>query len=106
MLFIPWITVAAFAVLPLTVVAQTTHRFDPADPKVPVAAPVYQSAFQAVRPAADQAGTPDQVWRAANQQMGMLGGHAGHIQDTLPAAAVPPAATLAPDGARRHRKGP
>lgn len=56
--------------------AQTATRPDPADPKAAVPARAYESTFKDYRPYAD----PDLVrWRQANDDMGRLGGHVGHV---------------------------
>lgn len=54
---------------------------DPADPAAVVPAPVYISAFNDYQLAPEPKETPDQVWRAANDEMARLGGHAGQIKD-------------------------
>lgn len=73
--------------------AQTSARPDPADPKAAVLARAYESAFKEYRPYAD----PEIArWRQANDEMGRLGGHVGHVgqvpRETSPAkpGAKPP----------------
>jgi hypothetical protein len=51
-------------------------RPDPADPKALVPAPRYESTFKDYRPHAE----PEIArWRETNEEMGRLGGHAGHL---------------------------
>jgi hypothetical protein len=45
-------------------------------------APVYRSAFDSYRPW--RADEPSADWRQANQEMGQLGGHAGHLRGAPP----------------------
>lgn len=80
--------VALLAAIAGSAHAQQPAPPDPAVPSVPVAKPAYQSVFTDYRPWAE--GTPDR-WRAANEEVGRLRGHAGHVKP----AAEPPA-TAAP----------
>jgi hypothetical protein len=57
----------------------------PADPKAPAAPSAYRSAFENYRPFAHPEVVP---WRRANEEVGTLGGHKGHMQprdDKVPA---------------------
>lgn len=70
--------------------AQNPARPDPADPKASAPVRPYVSAFEGYRPYDD----PEIArWRAVNEEMGRLKGHAGHIPAGAPAkagAATPP----------------
>ena len=73
-------------------IAQTAARPDPADPKAPVPARPYESAFKDYRRYLD----PEVArWRQSNEEMGRLGGHVGHLPKaqgpTVKPAAKPPA---------------
>lgn len=80
--FLYWTAVAVLATLPLTVAAQEQNPpSGPDAPNAKVPALVYQSAFRHYRPAADEEGPPDKIWRTANEEMQRLGGHTGHLKD-------------------------
>ncbi|HJV76363.1 MAG TPA: hypothetical protein VJ654_19230 [Noviherbaspirillum sp.] len=90
----------AMATLSLTAVAQQIYvPPNPADAGVPVPPVSYQSAFKNYQPSRETQETPDQVWRATNDEMGKLGGHMGHIKDEPPS----PSASQAPTTAARHQ---
>jgi hypothetical protein len=42
----------------------------------------YQSAFEGYRPFREEGPTPDKVWQKFNEEMEVLGGHAGHMKVT------------------------
>jgi hypothetical protein len=97
---------AAFAVLPCTHFAlaapPAAKQWNPADPGAPAGAFRYESAFDNYR-AATAESQPVKAWRSANDEMGKLGGHAGHMKE-----AAGQAATVAPREANdaahaRHR---
>ena len=68
-------------------VAQTSARSDPADSKAIVPARPYESAFKDYRPYVD----PDVArWREANEAMGRLGGHVGHVPGSVPPRGAAP----------------
>ena len=67
--------------------AQTTARPDPADPRLSVPAPTTESAFAGYRSYRDE---PLADWRAVNEAVRGLGGHAGHIRDAAPPASRTP----------------
>ena len=68
--------------------AQNSARPDPADPKLAVPSRPYESAFKDYRPHVD----PEvSRWREANEEMGRLGGHVGHVPKSSDAAAKPAA---------------
>ena len=82
--------------------AQAPARPDPADPKAPVSAQPYESAFKGYRPYVD----PEVArWREANEEMGRLGGHVGHVPQSLPSrgATPQPAKTPAHSGHGGHK---
>ncbi len=92
MSFASWISIAAFAALPLTAIAQQNQLpADPADAQAAVPAPVYTSAMQDYQNVQDHTDSPDQVWRTANQEMAALGGHAGHISERATRPSTPSA---------------
>ncbi len=69
---------------------QTAARPDPADPRLSVPAPTTESAFAGYRSFRDE---PLADWRAVNDEMRTLGGHAGHIRErAAPADRTEPAA--------------
>jgi hypothetical protein len=83
----------AFALAALfagAVAAQQPARPDPADPKAAVPAQRYESVFKTYRPYAD---SELARWREANEEVGRLGGHVGHVpnaaQPRKPAPQVP-----------------
>lgn len=69
------------------VLAQTGARPDPADPRLSVPAATTESAFAGYRRFRDE---PLADWRAGNDEMRGLGGHAGHIRDAAPPASRTP----------------
>jgi len=80
--------------------AQPTARPDPADPKAPVPVRPYASALKEYRPYADQeAGR----WRESNDEMGRVGGHAGHVPQRATAPARPDARPPTPAGHGGHK---
>lgn len=89
MSFVHRTVLAVVAALPLLAEAQGA---DPANPAAIVAAPHYDSPFKAYRPFTETDVAPDQVWRAANEEMARLRGHAGHVN----AAGVHEAAPSSP----------
>lgn len=83
------LALAAFAASPFAFAAQDNPPLmDPACPDVPAATVYYQSAFEGYHSFAESQETPEQVWRAANVEMGGLGGHGGHIKDQSDAPAT------------------
>ena len=67
--FSHWITVAAVAFLPLAATAQQSQQPSPTNANANVPAVGYVSAFENYRPTPDEKATPDQVWRAANEEI-------------------------------------
>ncbi|MGH8682597.1 MAG: hypothetical protein ACREVS_20750 [Burkholderiales bacterium] len=74
---------------PAVALAQTTGaRPDPTDPRLNAPPPATESAFAGYRGYRDE---PLADWRAVNDEMRALGGHAGHIRDAAPADRALPA---------------
>lgn len=83
--------------LPAALAQTPAARPDPADPRLSVPASTTESAFAGYRSFRDE---PLADWRAVNDEMRALGGHAGHIRD----AAEPTDRTPAPAGERAAPK--
>jgi len=80
--------------------AQGVARPDPVNAKAVVPARPYESPFKDYRPYVDQeAGR----WRESNDEMGRLGGHAGHSQTRSGSPAKPAAKPPAPGGHGGHK---
>jgi hypothetical protein len=80
-----WLALAAWAMLPLAATAQQEHSSHTVSQPAASGGPVqYQSAFEDYRPFQEEGPTPDKVWRQFNEEMEMLGGHAGHMKDPPP----------------------
>jgi hypothetical protein len=69
MRFSNWSMAAVLALPPLAAAAQQAQQADPADAGMPVPAPAYVSAFNNYLTIADEPGSPDKRWRAANAQV-------------------------------------
>ena len=100
-----WSNAAALALLlPVAALAQQGHPVGPADASAPVPVAGYVSAFANYRTAADEQASPDAVWRAANEEVGPNGPHAGHV--SMPGVkAQPPASqssSIRPDPHAGH----
>lgn len=80
------ITLALLAALPMAAVAEDDIRPPhPADPAAHAPAPVYRSAFNGYRRLSEFQESPDKIWRTVNDEVGRLGGHAGHTATSAPA---------------------
>lgn len=90
MSFSHWITVAAVAFLPLAATAQQAQQSNPSDANASVAEATYVSAFKSYLTTPEEQETPDQVWRAANEQVAQGDPHAGH--GAMPGMKAAPAA--------------
>lgn len=101
-----WLAVAAWAFLPLAASAQQKQDPNPADPSAPVSSIRYESVFKTFRSSQEDGPAPDKAWRSANEEMGRLGGHVGHMKEgALPPGASPIADTPAQkQGATEHSK--
>ena len=79
-----WLALAAWVFMPFAATAQQKQvQLHPADANAPVSAIGYVSAFKTYRASHDESATPDKLWRAANEEMGRLGGHAGHMKESV-----------------------
>ena len=77
-----------FSLLSLSMVTPAASvSAEPASPTEASAAPEYRSAFAEYRP---QQQIELRPWREVNDEMGSVGGHAGHIKESAPAAGVQP----------------
>lgn len=86
--------------------APETRRADPLDPKAPVPAQAYRSAFQGYRP---NAGAELGSWAAANQAVHQAGGWRAYARESsataealAPAASAPGQAASQPAGHAHH----
>lgn len=78
-----WTAILILLSAPFAVAAQEVARTsDPADPAAAIAPARYESAFCNYRPLAETDESPAQAWRAANDEVGRLGGHQGHMAAT------------------------
>jgi len=85
-----WLTMAVVTSLSFAAHAQQVHQQpDPLDANAAVSATTYVSAFKDYCPLSDQQASPDKVWRATNDEMARLGGHAGHSKLDVPASQAP-----------------
>lgn len=65
----------------------------------------YVSAFHDYRPVPDEASQPDKLWRAANEEVRMLQGHAGHLADNPATSSGNAAAPDKPGASIHHGHG-
>lgn len=87
-----WLAAGALAFLSFAAAAQQVPRQpDPQDARARVPPPTYNSAFKDYRGMADEQPGPDTIWRAANDEVGKLGGHAGHVMRNAEPTPVTPA---------------
>jgi hypothetical protein len=93
-----WMAIAALLAAPIATTAQE-KRADPTDPSAAAAPYRYESAFRRYQPVSETEESPAQAWRAANDEMGRLGGHAGHVKG---AEAADGSADSAPSGQAHH----
>lgn len=84
---IRWIAIAVLAIAPLAAIAQDKPKQpDPTSPVEPAAELVYESALRDYQAYTEPKESPAKVWRAANDEMGRVGGHMGQIkEDATPA---------------------
>lgn len=101
-----WLAAAAWAFLPLAASAQQKQDSNPTDPGAPVASVRYESAFKTFRSSQEDGPSPDKAWRSANEEMGRLGGHVGHMKEAAPQSSSSPAANppAQKQGANDHSK--
>jgi hypothetical protein len=86
------------SLLPLSSNAQD-KRSDPTDPTQTAVVPHYESAFKNYQAAANLGEISGEAWRAANDQVARLRGHAGHVGDVEPHKAASPSAPAMPKSA-------
>ncbi len=92
-----WLAIAAALFTPAAFAAQDlSPSADPTDAHAEAAPFSYESAFASYRGTQEPDEMPDKAWRAANDEMGRLGGHAGHVKNSPDSA---PAATTTRPGA-------
>lgn len=84
MSFQKWLALVTLAALHCAALAQqkplATNPADPSAPSAPSAALRHDSAFSTYQAASHADPSPDKAWRAANEEMEKLGGHAGHLK--------------------------
>jgi hypothetical protein len=86
-----WLAVGVLASMPYAASAQpSAQQPDPHDANATVSASGYESAFKNYQAAADEQESPNNAWRAANDEVAKLGGHAGHMKDHAPSSSAPP----------------
>ncbi|WP_334187086.1 hypothetical protein [Noviherbaspirillum sp.] len=86
MLLVRWMAIATLAAAHGAVAAQEPSRpLNPADAAGPTAPMKYESAFDNYQQMQEGNEPSIEVWRAANNEMRELGGHAGHIKGIAPA---------------------
>ena len=75
--------IATLVLAPVAVTAQKNPRAaDPTDTAATTTPYRYESAFSRYQSISDTDEAPEKVWRAANDEMGKLGGHVGHVMAT------------------------
>lgn len=88
-----WLALAAWAFVPLAATAQQdTAASRPGDARRHAGTLAYESAFDHYRVFGEESEAPDLAWRAANDDMARLGGHAGHMKDKPAQPTAAPAA--------------
>lgn len=96
--------IGALLALPAYAQAQQTLPLaDPADPTIVVPPIVYTPVAGGPPPASADAGaTPDTSWRAANDAVGAVAGHAAGSTASMPVAPVKPANPAPSDHSKHH----
>lgn len=92
MLIKQWITIGVLASASVSLAAiaqQVPAQPNPLDANAPASASTYESAFKNYQAAADEQVSPDKAWRAANDEVGKLGGHMGHLKREAAEAGAP-----------------
>lgn len=82
-----YLSVLAMAAMPAAAAAQAAPSANAADAGAVVAAHEYKSAFESYQSMADSDATPASAWRAANDEVGRIGGHAGSMRSAQESAA-------------------
>jgi hypothetical protein len=75
-----YLSALILAATPLALAAQAQSSGGPTDIAAAVTTYEYRSAFQDYRAMADESEAPAKVWRAANDEVGRIGGHAGYMK--------------------------
>lgn len=75
-----YVSTFVFIAMPMTVAAQAHSAVGPAEAAAAVMPYEYKSVFQDYRPMIDSGEAPETVWRAANEEVGRIGGHAGYMR--------------------------
>ncbi len=77
--------IATLVTAPIAVTAQEKPpTIDPAAPTAATSSYHYESVFSRYQPMLETEDIPEKTWRAANDEMGKLGGHTGHAKATAP----------------------
>lgn len=103
-----WMAIAMLVAAPIAATAQENSRAkDPTDPTAAAVPARYESAFGRYQPLVESEESPVQAWRAANDEMGKLGGHAGHMNRAEAGGGPPdtPASGQAHHGMEHQSKG-
>ena len=80
-----WFAIAAWVWVPMPALTQQLH-YGAADGQASVTSVKYESAFKNYHSASEEDEPPDHVWRSANEEVGRLCGHAGHMKADAEAA--------------------
>lgn len=89
--------IGAAMLLPAFASAENAHLArDPSDPADKGSIPAYQSAFATYQSLQESAEAPDARWRAHNEEVARIGGHAGVLKDAAPSRSAVPAKAAAP----------
>ena len=83
-----WLALTAMATAPIAASAQQAH---PPQPSPEATAVVYQSAFANYKLFTNDEAPPETKWRAVNEEMSKLDGHAAHIKSDGAAPSTAPA---------------
>lgn len=119
MLQLSWLALAAIALAPAAHAASgASPTTDPSQPSAPTTVFQYESVIKTYQTAPQDDATPGQTWRAANEEVGRIGGHAGYMKahdastyagHSTPAAsqskATPPAQAAKPTASGNGKDG-
>lgn len=75
-------TIVLSSVFAQSIAQESAIPRDPSDASVSEADFRYESVFAGYLPAVESSDMPSNAWRAANEEMAKLGGHAGHIKNS------------------------
>jgi hypothetical protein len=80
-----WMAVAIITIIPWAVSARDkTQDTDPASVTAPATPAGYQSAFAGYQALQEISEPTPENWRSVNDEVGQVGGHAGHIKEATP----------------------